>query len=517
MNRITTTLALSAACSMLFTAVVEAQPAFDRAKTVIIANAGQINTLDPMRGDYAQTNLIANTLYDTLVTFDYDSKLTPALANSFTLAPDVKSVRISLKPGLKFHDGSPITSADVAYTLDRMKRLGLGLAAQVEVYDRTEIEDDLDFTLHLENPSATFLGALSKVYILNSKLVAANAGADDGQGWLQSHSAGSGAYRLTGQQGQNVLVSQNDSYWNKAAGRPQTIVFRRIDETATQRDELRAGNVDLAIIGMGYRDAAQLDAEGRGIKDARLNTSIQTNVVFNTSMGPTADPRVRKAIRLAYDYEGGLANVRLGNGVIANGVLPSTMPCRPDLSPVKQDLAEAKRLLTEAGVPHLQLTMKFQPVLEAQRLEATLLQSNLREIGVTLTLEPITFPAWLASLRSFDTIPQMMLMEEFPQYPDPGAMLQKAYKSTAVGTNRGAYANPAVDKLLDEAERTADDTRRCDLYKQVQVILDNDSVMLTMYTVGKPVPYRTQKLAGVRASPVTYPIVPADLRLVPAP
>ena len=489
-----------------------AQARLDRSKTVVFANGGVVNTLDPMRTDYVQTSFVVASLYDTLVDFDASVKIVGKLAASYKVADDVKSISFTLRPDAKFHDGTPVRAKDVAYTLDRLKRVGIGIAAQVAAYDSTVVTDDLNFTIKLNKPSSMFLGALSKIFILNSALVAANAGSDDGQAWLQSRDAGSGPFKLDSVQGPTITVSQFDGYWAKAEGRPQAIVYRRIDESATIRDELKAGNVDIAIVGLSYRDADTLEKDGIS-KDAHIKPALQTNIVFNTKTGPTADPKIRKALRLGYDYTGGLEQIRLGNGVVANGPLPSNMPCGTGRPVVKRDVAEAKRLLAEAGAKDLTLTMRFQSAIEVQRLEATLFQSNMREIGVTVNLEPITFAAYLPLLRSFDTVPQVILVDDFAQYPDPGAILVPGYRSDAVGSNKSAYANPEIDKLLDEAVTTRDDAKRCDLYKQISTTLDDQSVLMPLYTVGRPIAYRPQQLKEPPVSYTVFPLSPADFRL----
>ncbi|WP_438752262.1 ABC transporter substrate-binding protein [Pararhizobium sp. O133] len=485
---------------------------FDREKSVIFANGGVVATLDPLRVDYAQTSLVASTIYDTLVTYDAKARVVGRLAKGFAVSDDVKSIKLTLRDDVTFHDGARLTAADVAYTLDRLKALGIGVSSQVPEYERTEIENDTTLTIHLSRPSSIFLGALSKIYILNSKLVQANEGVDHGQAWLQSNTAGTGPYDVTMSRGDNVIVSLVDKYWDPVEGRPQSIVFRRIDESATQRDEIIAGNVDLAVLGMGYRDAKTLDDSGAAT-DARLRPVLQTNVVFNTRVGPTADAKVRRAIRLAYDYAGGLKAIRMGNGEIANGVLPTGMPCRPELPVANRDLDEARKLLKEAGHDTLSLTMNYQPTIEVQRQEATLLQSNLREIGVELNLEPVTFAAYMGKLAKFDTIPQMMMLDDFAQFPDPGAMLFKGFRSTAVGTNRSGYGNKDVDSLLDQAIATSDEGKRCDLYKEAQRVIDADSPIMPMYSVGRPVPFHHQHLQPISVSYVTFPLAPADLRL----
>lgn len=483
--------------------------AADRENTIIVASGGQINTLDPLRADYNQTNVIISAVYDTLVIYD-DADLIGALATEFSYADDAKSISITLRPGVKFHDGTTLTAADVAFTLDRLKSLGIGVATLIATYESTTVVDDTHLTINLSEPDALFLPSLSKIYVLNSELVTANAGTDQGQSWLQSNDAGSGPFSL-GDQSQAVTLDRFADYWEFDADRPEAIIFRRIDESSTRRDELRAGNVDVGF-SIADRDAAAMASEP-ALKVVPINATYQAEIVFNTSTGPTADPKVRKALRMVYDYEGGLRAIRGGNGALANGVLPARIGCRPDLPAVKQDLVEAKRLLEEAGAAGMTFTMSFQPVFELQKQEATLFQSNMREIGINLELEPIAFPSYLAALSDFATVPQMMLLEDFAQFPDAGSMLLRGYKSDAVGTNRAAYANPEVDTLLDQAIATADDEARCDLYKQVQTILDEDSVMIDMYGVYKPAVYRVGTIADLEASLQTPPARVADFRL----
>lgn len=505
-------LAITAALLTGLAPAPAASQQFDRATSVIFANGGTVATLDPLRADYAQTNFVVSTIYDTLVTYDGDAKIVGRLATAFEVSGDATAITLTLRDDVTFHDGTKFTAKDVAYTLDRLKTLGIGVAGQVPEYDRTEIADDTHLTIHLSRPSSIFLGALSKIYILNAARVQPNEGADMAQAWLQANTAGSGPYDISLKRGDDVIVAAIKDYWDPADHRPTSIVFRRIDESPTQRDEILGGNVDLSVLGAGYRDAQTLDQSGKA-RDAQLKPVLLTEVVFNTRTGPTADPRVRKAIQLAYDYEGGLKAIRLGNGQIANGPLPATMPCRPDLPAASRDLDAARALLKEAGHDSLSLTMHYQPQIEVQRQEATLLQSNLAEIGIELKLEPVTFAAYMGMLASFDTIPQMMLLDDFAQFPDPGAMLFKGFRSTATGTNRSGYANPEVDKLLDQAIATADDAKRCDLYKQAQVLIDADTPVMVFYSVGRPVPYRDQHLEPVKVSYVVFPLAPADLRI----
>ncbi|WP_009478812.1 ABC transporter substrate-binding protein [Rhodococcus sp. JVH1] len=463
-------------------------------RPVVLAYQNQISTLDPIRADYAQTNFVDQALYDTLVTYDADNEIVGQLASEFVPSPDARSIQMTLR-GATFHDGALVTPEDVRYTLDRTAALGQGIAGQMTGYLGTTVTGPQSLTIELTEPNSLFLGALSKIYILNSALVKANEGTDRGQAYLAGHDAGSGPYFLAGPGGADTYtLSRFDDYWAGDEGRPASLVYRRIDESATQSAELKAGNIDVSF-GLTNADAEALD----GFSSVTVQSqpvNLQANIFFNVMNGPTANKAVRQAIQLAYDYTGGLATIRGGNGSIATGPLPGQFSCRPEMPAYGQDLQQAKKLLSDAGMSDLTLTMKFQPVFKEQEREATLLQSNLAQIGVTLDLEPIAYADYLSALKSPDSIPQMMLATDFAQYPDPGVMLVKTYKSDQVGTNKSGYSNPTVDELLGRAAETSDAGARCDLYKQAQEDIRNDAVAVNMYTLGQTTAH-SNRVTGV--------------------
>ncbi|MCF7552729.1 ABC transporter substrate-binding protein [Pseudonocardia sp. WMMC193] len=475
----------------------------DTANTpLVVAYSNPLNTLDPIRSDYNQTNTIADVAYDTLVTYDAQNTLVGSLATEFSLAPDATSVAITLRDGVTFHDGSPLTADDVAYTLDRYKKVGVGIASYLNGYGSTTVTDPTHLTITLTAPNGLFPGTLSKLYILEKALVTANAGTDDGQTWLQSHDAGSGPYAITTGTG-DVVAQRFAGYWDFDAKRPSQYTFRRIDESPTKRDELKAGNLDIALALQSPDAAALAGADGVTVADLKVPNGAY--MFMNTANGPTANVAVRKALQLAYDYSGGLDQIRGGKGTVENGPLPQTMPCLTSSPAFSQNLDLAKQTLAQAGITDLHLTMRFQPAITDQAREATLFQSDLRKIGVTLDLQPIAFADYLSSLGNPDTIPQLMLLQDTAALPDPGVYLTKAYDSKSTGTNRAAYHNPQVDALLDQAATTSDTAARCTMYQQAQNLINADAPSVSMYTLTAPVGYRTG-LTGITASQTVYPL-----------
>ncbi|MEU6658844.1 ABC transporter substrate-binding protein [Streptomyces sp. NPDC046821] len=444
-----------------------------------------------------------DVLYDTLLAYNSSNKLVGSLASSFALTPDASAVKVTLRSGVKFHDGSTLTAKDVKFSFDRYVSIGQGTASHLANYKSTTVTDDTHLTINLKHPDALFLGSLSKLYILSEKTVTAHAGSDQGQAWLGEHDAGSGPYKIH-QGSVPVSVDRFADFWAYNDKRPKQIIWNQIAESSTKLDELTSGQLDIGL-NMQYAHA-NTAAKANGLKVAWAAVPNADFIFFNTASGPTANPDVRKALRLAYNYTDGLSRIRFDRGTIGNGPLPQTLPCLTDEAPFKQDLNKAKALLKSAGQSHLTLTLRFQPSLNDQVKEATLYQSDLRRIGVTLNLSPITFPDYITSLSRPSTIPQMALVGDTAPEPDPGIYLRTAYSSPKIGTtNRAGYHNAQVDSLLEKAATTTGEKARCDIYRQVQRRINADAPAIDVATLQAPLVYR-DGLKGVTGSQTVFPM-----------
>jgi peptide/nickel transport system substrate-binding protein len=483
-----------------------------RKAVLVVGTTGALDTIDPLHAESYAGNSINAALYERLVQFADGNKVVPSLAESFEVGADAKSVSIVLPGDVTFHDGSKLTANDVAYTLDRVKRIGQGVAGLIGAYGSSEVADDTHLTIRLTRPDSSFLGALSKIWIVNKALVEANAGSNDGQAWLQSHDAGSGPYMTGGTSpAKEIVVTRFEKYRKKADGQPESIRFKQIDVSATLRDSVKSGAIDIAA-NMSGADANMLKSDPNLVVQT-VPQLVMTIMWMNVSSGPTASLAVRKALQLAYDYEGGLKGIRLGYGKVANGLAPDAFDCRPELPIAKTDLSEAKRLLDEAGVHNLKLTMRFQPLSSEQTREATLFQSNLKKIGVQLNLQPITFPDWLSSLSSVKTIPTMMLAGDSAQYPSLGTWLSTQYSSSAIGTtNRTGYSNSKVDALIAKGLQSASTDESCAAYREAQSLIAKDAPGVHMYSTFAPLVYR-KGLEGLTPDFTVRPIDYSGVRI----
>ena len=467
-----------------------------------VVHANQISTLDPVQAVQAETDTVASLVYDPLVTYDASNKLVGVMASSFTTEPGAKAVDITLRSGLTFHDGSPVTAADVKFSLERYLAVNTGVASYLADYASSTVNSPTSLTITLKAPNAFFMRQLSKIYILNSKLVGQHEGSDHGQGWLQSHDAGSGPYEIGNSDTlSNVTLNRWSHYYDFDPTRPTSFDVTEVDQSSTEAADLKAGTADIALK-LSSADASAVDGQS-GVKTAWINTGLTEFMWMNPNANATANPVVRRALQLAYDYTGGLHSVWGGKGNAMSGILPDTMPCRPNLPTYAQDLTQAKALFQQAGVTSL--TMRYQPALAQFTQEATLFQSNLKSIGVDLKLVPITFSDYLTSLSKQSTIPELMLMGDVPRFPDTGIYLNYVYNSAAVGTSYTGFSDPDVDALLNRAKVTADDTSRCQLEQQAQTLINAKHLAVYMYTYQQPVSYRSG-ITGIIGDPNANPI-----------
>ncbi|MEO3858251.1 ABC transporter substrate-binding protein [Acrocarpospora sp. B8E8] len=451
-----------------------------RKQTLIIAENEPPATFDPAQADNSTVDEVVIPAYDTLVRYEGD-KLSPSVATEWAFAADGKSLDVTLRGDVTFHDGAKLTAADVAYTLDRIAKLKIGVASLMSAYDSTTVTDDTHLTIKLKQAYSPFPAALTRVYLLNSALVKTNAGADDGQQWLAAGDAGSGPYKLAGYTpNQEAKFVKFDGYWGGFTGQATNVVFRYLPQAATQKTSLTSGDIDIAM-DIDPNDWAGLESSGYVVNKA--DTNVQLYVFFKMKDSPLADKALREAIAYSYDYDQHVSAILKGAGKKAVGVLPSAMSCfDPTVPQPGRDPEKAKSILAAAGLKDVTLTMTYLKATAEMEQAATLLQSNLAEVGITLQLEAITYPQYAEKLKSNATTPDLGMIYAFPPYPDPDSVLYLLFDSKFInnGQNNGGYDNPAIDTLVRGAQQQTDLDQRCTAYKEAQQTIAADVPSVNM-------------------------------------
>ena len=437
--------------------------------------------LDPVGAEDSRVNNPALNLYNTLSQYLPGTlELELELAVEEELSADGLRHTFRLREGVLFHDGSELDSTDVKYSIDRMLTLRIGVYMYMTLIAGAEVVDDHTVVILLSAPYPGLLSALSHLYVVNADLVRSREEDGDwGQRWLQNHEAGSGPYRLVSfQPQQQYTIEGFPEYFKGWEGEHiETATFRMIQSEGTRRLALENGDADWV-----YLSSADSFEALRGVEGLVLNqepTLNQLFFTFNTQADFLSDSRVRQALALAYDYRGHVEYLARGNALRARGFLPEGTTCFDDGSPpARMDLAEARRLMAEAGYPDggFELSMAFEGT-TGETPFFLILQAGAAELGITLTALDIEFDAKVANYDSLETATDVGTIWSYVPSPDPHHYLFRLAHSSQAGQggrNFAFYSNPAVDDLLESAVSELDPTLRCDLYREAMEILQND-------------------------------------------
>lgn len=478
-----TSLALGlAACSASGTDAGSSSGSSSRAKTLIIAENEPPASFDPIQADNSTVDEVDLPAYDTLVKYDDSGHIVGDLATSWKTSADGKSITMTLRGNATFHDGSKVTATDVQYTLDRIKKIGIDVASLISPYQSTTVTSPTQLTIHLSTPYGPFLAALTRVYILNAALVQKHLGGNQGQSWLATHDAGSGPYELQNYTpNAEAQYTQYKQYWGGFSGQATTVIFKYYSSGAAEQSALTNGDVDLAM-DIDPSSWASFASNPKYVVD-KANTNVMLYVFFKMVNSPTANRYLREAISYAYNYPQHISDILKGAGQPAKGVLPSGMACYdPNVSQPTYNISKAKQLLAKSGLKNVTLTMTYLKATAEMEQAATLLQSDLKQIGVTLKLDAITYPQYAQLETKTSTTPEMGMIYAFPANPDPSAIMNQNFDSQYihVGQDWGDYSNPTVNKLVEKAQMLTTMSQRCALYNQAEKLIVADTPTINM-------------------------------------
>lgn len=457
-------------------------------KALLIARGMDVNSLDPSRAYCDTCQIFMTAVYETLIGLDKDNKtLVPRLATKWEGNADQTEFTFTLDPNAKFADGSQVTSADVKFSWERLAGLQGSSSYLVGTIKTIETPDPATVKVTLSQSNSAFLAQVNASYlgIINSKVAEAQGATadpttDKAEPWFLANSAGSGPFTLASYQaGAELRLKRNDNYWGTKANFPE-VVIKETPDAVTQRQQLEAGSVDIAM--QISNDAAQ----GMGGADVTLEQVPSFNFVYlalspGAKGGEKLTAKVREAIRLALDYTGLLDATVGGGGQPQPSPIPNGFAGTEGLAAPEQDVEKAKSLLAEEGVTDLTLDATY-PSLNVYGVDFSTamqkVQADLKAVGITLQLNPVEISVWADQIGS-DGIPVTMLYfapdhTDSSQYVQYFGLLQDSQWQTWARTD---VSQEQAD-LLDEAFAEQDEAKRADIYKQLAESMIADSVII---------------------------------------
>jgi peptide/nickel transport system substrate-binding protein len=471
------------------------KPAPDTA--VMIIESSPTN-LDPRVGTDAQSERIDELIFDALVRRDEHFNLQPWVAESWEIRDPLTYI-FHLRHDVKFHDGHPLTSADVKWTFDSLIS-GKIRSAKTSTYrdvDHIETPDDYTVIFKLKQPFATLLWNLS-----DGAIGIVPYGATDS---LNQNPIGSGPYKFVKMAADRyVWVERNDAYWGKKPKIPK-IEFLVVPDPTTRALELRKGSADAAMNALTADTVVTLQKDPKLVVQKAPGT-IYAYIGLNLRDPILKDVRVRQALAYAIDREPLIHYLWRDMARPANSILPpQSWAYDGNVQQYPHDPAKARRLLDDAGYKpgangvRFHLTMKTSTE-ESTRLLAAVLQQQLRDVGIALDIRSFEFATFYADVVKGSY--QVYSLRWIGGNEDPD-IFENVFDSASFApkrANRSFYSNPRVDELILEGRSTVDKEKRKKAYFEIQEIVARDLPYINLWYLDN-VLVHSKRLRDVQMSP----------------
>ena len=458
------------------------------------------------------TGLPSSQIFASPLRFDENWNPQPYLAESWTVSDDGLAVTLKLVATAVFHDGKPVTSEDVAFSIDLIQK-NHPFKTMLEPVERVETPDARTAVIRLRHPHPALILAMSPglMPILPKHVYG------DGQD-IQTHPAnlspvGSGPYRFVEYKpGEFWSLERFDRFFIPERPYLDRIVCRLINDTSVVMLGLERGELHMSPFMPGVRDVARAErAPNLNVTNKGYDgIGALTWIAFNTKKAPLDDVRVRQAIAYAADRGSIIRRLMGGKAKPSYGPLVSSSPfAAPDVEQYEFNLERANALLDAAGHRRGADGNRFSLTIdvpagspEQGRNIAEYLRPQLRRVGIAAEVRVAPdFPTWAQRISNFDFD---MTTDTVFNWGDPVIGVHRTYLSSnirkgVIWSNTQQYSNPEVDRLLAEAGVERDPAKRRALYQEFQRKVVTD---VPVFFIDE-VPYHTIAHKGLANLPTT--------------
>ena len=469
-------------------------------RTLVVAWDTDIDTLDPAQfkaiGGYVT---IANC-YDTPIAWKVrpidgkpgfflskPAEWEGAVAERWSTERDGATIVLKVRKGVKFPSGRPVTAQALKYCFDRglqspgYMRLLFPSLIGVKSPEQFEVRDDATFAMRMEqpNPMAMDILALSNNAIMDPDEVKSHATSADpwAAEWLKRNMAGVGPYRLAkNEPGVEIVLEATPGYW-----RPepyfQRVVLKFVPNETDRVLLLKRKAIDMVVgrPGLSPKNVKSLEGEP-GLKVFNVPDTTCHYLCMNQKKAPFENVKVRQAVNYALPLPAIMPSVLFGYGIPMKSPLPHLTPgYSANLSPYKYDIEKARQLMKEAGVKTpipVKLAVRVGYVTHEQA--AVWIQRDLEKIGFKVEIVKETDATFRQVAIKGD---HELSMESWQSWVnDPWYHLNFLMHSRSKFTNASFYANPLLDRIIDESLAETNPDRRFGNARVAQKILIDDAV-----------------------------------------
>jgi peptide/nickel transport system substrate-binding protein len=456
--------------------------------TMVVTGHQEVASLHPDDAGPTVHWVVVAQIHDALVEMDQNAVFQPALAEALPdVSADGLTYTFKLRQGVKFHDGTEFTSADVKYTYEwYMNPANAAInAANFASVGSVDAPDPYTVVVSMKEVYAPFIALVPTTLIMPAKYHA-----QIGNDAYKAKPIGTGPYKL--KEWRAAEFTELAAFDDHFRGRPHLDGFREeiVPEASVRAIGLETGKSDSAVWPLTPEDNLRLVDDPRFVSFVTSDLSVN-HFPINNKLPQLSDKRVRQAMMFAIDRQTVIDEIFSGTAKIATSNLSPALAqyYNPDVTQYPYDVEKAKALLDEAGwtmgsgdvreKDGQKLTFTCTTISgdQTRRPEAELVQQYLKEVGIDMQLEEAPVATILAQLRKGEMDASLFNWGYGGNYfdPDDGGTL-----ATDGASNFSHYSNPRVDELLKTGLHTVDPDQRAAAYKEVQAIVAEDVPFIFM-------------------------------------
>jgi 4-phytase/acid phosphatase/peptide/nickel transport system substrate-binding protein len=448
-----------------------------RGGAIVMGLEADVSGFDPLTvGIYGPPTVdVASVLFESLTRLDDAGKAVPRLALSWMHADDYRTWTFKLRPGVRFHDGTPFDANAVKWNFDRQKDPAnkCRCAAYITHIRSVEVVDPLTVVYRLNNPMVLFPEAAARVSqntAAHSPAAVAARGAE-----YNRNPVGTGPYRLKSWvAGDRIVVERNPDYWDAGKSYLDQITFRPLPDSPSRFASLLSGEVDVIFHEhFDHENLARARKDKRFVVHEAPGNGAFPVYALNTKAPPLDDLRVRQALSMAIDKQ------RLSRVLTGGQARPATNPygdaswvkCSDD-GALPHDPAKARALLADYGKPvEFKLLVTTSP---RGRAFGQALQQFWKQVGATVEIEQIDQGGFIprALKRQYQVIGWSIV-----DFPDPDPQTYANFQS-ASATGLANASNPEIDRMLDRARASSDQRVRSADYCEIGRMVNQQALWL---------------------------------------
>lgn len=437
---------------------------------LVIAYEADASSYDPIKATNTINHPLLIPVYDTLIAYTRELEPKGGLAESWDI-PDEKTIILTLREGILFHDGTPFNAEAVKFNIERANSED-SLVSDLASIESVEVVDEKTVKLHLEKPDSSIILALADV---GGMMVSPTAVQESGEDFSQKP-VGTGPYKLVHHvPNGEVVYEANEAYWQEGQPYLDKMTIKIMADENTRINALKSGEVHYAE-NISQTNVASLKNDSNIVLKEIMPLRFE-NIFLNTSISPVDNKAVRLAILHGINREGLIQALNFGNGEPASQLFPLEYWAADASMKIDYDPEKSKQLLKEAGIDNVSFELiHYTPAYEQRLAEA--IKSQLSEVGIQVDLQPMEAQAAIAK---YGELKSPSILTRWNGRPDP-LMTMKAIFSRDGYYNKGGNTTDEIENLIAEAAASYDRGELAKLYGEIskKALLD-EAMIIPLY------------------------------------